>query len=136
VKRTRTQALAVAACCGLFAAGCGDSANHDKYIPKEAAARKALEAALTSWQNGQKPGTIETDDVPIEVMDSKWRAGQKLASFQILQEEPGQGPRWFSVKLVMQKPAQEQTVRYVVLGNSPLWVYREEDFKKTSGMGM
>jgi len=135
VKLTQGKLLALAAFCALVAAGCGENASHDKFIPREATARKALETALTSWQKGQKPGTIESDDVPIEVMDSKWRAGQKLARFEILKEEPGQGPRWFSVKLVMQKPAGEQTVRYVVLGNSPLWVYREEDYKKTSGMG-
>ena len=49
------------------------------------------------------------------------------------QQEPGNRLRWFTVRLTMQKPAGDVTVRYVVFGNSPLYVYREQDYKKTSG---
>jgi len=63
------------------------------------------------------------------------KRGHKLGSFEIVSHEPNQGgPQWFSVKLVLKKPAGEQMVRYCVLGNDPLWVYREEDYNKTSGM--
>jgi hypothetical protein len=44
--------------------------------------------------------------------------------------EPAQGPKVFSVRLTMQKPAGELVVRYYVVGKSPLWVYREDDYKK------
>lgn len=121
---------------GLFVcgAGCGASQDHGKFIPKEADARAALQAALDSWQQGQKPGTITVGSTTIEVVDAKWRAGQKLARYEIVTEEPGDGPRWFSVKLSLQKPVAELVVRYVVVGNAPLWVYREEDYKKMTGM--
>lgn len=120
----------------LCAAGCSSKASFDKFVPAEAKARQALEAALTSWQNGQAaPARITNTKPPIEVLDSKWRSGQKLASFEIVSHEPNQGgPQWFSVKLILKKPATEQVVRYCVLGNDPLWVYREEDYHKTSGM--
>lgn len=138
MRRLLSRRVALLTCAGLAlasAAGCASNKSYDKFIPKEDAARVALETVLTSWQNGDKPGTISTTKIPIEVIDSKWKSGQKLNSYQIVGSEPGQGPRWFSVKLVLQKPAGEQTVKYVVVGNSPLWVYREEDYNKASGMG-
>jgi hypothetical protein len=115
------------------ALGCGFGDGHAKFIPKPATARGALETVLTSWKSGQRPMQIALDSTPIEVIDSKWRAGHRLGDFEIVTEEPGDGPRWFAVKLTMQKPAGAQLVRYVVVGNSPLWVYREEDYKKASG---
>jgi hypothetical protein len=105
------------------------------FIPKEAQSRQALTTALTAWKNGEKWLKIPAGASTIEVLDNKWRAGQQLADFQILEADPaGQGPQWFTVKLVMKKPAGELKVRYVVVGIDPLWVYREEDYKKTSGM--
>jgi hypothetical protein len=138
--KTIVKALGKVLALGLVLAsvvGCGSgNKGFDRFIPDETVARKALETALDSWQGGKRPGKITTDAAAIEAMDSKWQAGQQLASYQIVKEEPsnGQGPRWFQVRLTMRKPAGEVTARYVVLGKDPLWVYREEDYKKTSGM--
>lgn len=105
------------------------------FIPKEAQSRQTLTTALTAWKNGEKWERIPAGESIIEVLDNKWRAGQQLADFQILEADPaGEGPQWFTVKLVMKKPAGELKVRYVVVGIDPLWVYREEDYKKSSGM--
>ena len=105
------------------------------FIPKEAKSREALTTALTAWKKGEKWEKIPAGESIIEVLDNKWRAGQQLADFQILEADPaGEGPQWFTVKLVMKKPAGELKVRYVVVGIDPLWVYREEDYKKSSGM--
>ena len=105
------------------------------FIPKEAQSRQALTTALTAWKNGEKWEKISAGESTIEALDNKWRAGQQLADFQILEADPaGEGPQWFTVKLVMKKPAGELKVRYVVVGIDPLWVYREEDYKKSSGM--
>src|SRR5207247_11264829 len=65
-----------------LAAGCGSSQSYEKFIPSESAARRALETVLASWQKGEKPGTIWTAEVPVEVIDSKWKSGQKLASLE------------------------------------------------------
>jgi hypothetical protein len=114
-------------------AGCG-GAGTGRYVPASTTARATLETALQAWQAGGKPGLVAAGPPAIQVVDAKWEAGQKLAGYEILREEPGQGPRWFAVKLKLQTPPGEQVVKYAVLGNDPLWVYREEDFQKLSGM--
>jgi hypothetical protein len=118
----------------VVGAGCA-SKSYDKYIPSDDKARQALEAALSAWRDGKKPGLVEGAPVPVQVVDTKWQGGQKLKDFEILQDEPGDGPRVFSVRLTLQKPAgQKVVVRYVVLGKDPLWVYREDDYKAPAGM--
>ena len=103
-----------------------------RYIPSGGTARQSLEAALTAWQQGQRPGRIEAVSPPVQAADCKWQAGQKLGGFEILQEEPGDGPRWFVVRLKLRQPSGEQVVRYVVVGRDPVWVFREDDYKKQS----
>lgn len=116
--------------------GCSRQQSYKDYIPSADKARGALEQALTAWQKGQSPGFVETETGGIQVMDSRWQAGDKLASFRIVDPEPGgEGPTWFKVKLTMKEPAGDKDVRYVVIGQPKgLWVYREEDYKKLSGM--
>ncbi len=115
----------------LAAAGCSGH-GPGKFIPAEARARQALETALTAWKNGQdKPGNLRLDKVGVEVVDPAWSSGQKLSAFEIVSEDPGEGPRYFTVKLTLAKG--QRTLKYVVLGNDPLWVYTEAEFKKLSG---
>ena len=105
----------------------------EDFTPPADKARAALEAALNHWQNGKPPGTVPGTKPTVEVVDSKWKGGQQLKSYEILSEEPGTEPRFFKVRLTLAKGAQE--VRYAVLGIDPLWVYREEDFQLLSGAG-
>jgi hypothetical protein len=116
-------------------AGCKDRSTQ-QFIPEEQEAREALEAVLTAWKSGQPFGRISSGPVPIDVLDAKWQAGKKLSQFSIVkqEQEDGKGLRWFTVKLTMEGPSGEATVRYVVFGDNPLWVMREEDYKKTSGV--
>ena len=120
----------------LLLAGAGCKKGPGSYVPSSGKARQALEVALNAWKGGQKPGRLTTMTPPVEVIDARWKAGDRLASFEVLQEEESDGskPRWFTVRLKLEHPASEQTVRYAVLGNDPLWVYREADFQKLSGM--
>jgi hypothetical protein len=119
----------------VVGSGCG-SRGYDKYIPTEDKARQALEASLNAWRDGKKPGVVEGAPVTVEAVDSRWQAGQKLREYEILNEEPNQnGPRVFSVRLTLSKPAgRQETVRYFVVGKEPLWVYREDDYKAPAGM--
>ena len=122
--------------CGLILlAGCSRQGTRNQdFNPPSNKARTALEAALNYWQAGNPPGTVPGTSPHVEVLDSKWKSGQKLSSFEILDEEAGSEPRFFKVRLTLaQGPPQE--VRYAVMGIDPLWVYREEDYKKLSGMG-
>ncbi len=117
----------------LVCAGCS-SRSYTKYIPSDDKARQALEASLNAWQDGKKPGPIEGAPQPVQAVDSRWQAGQVLKSYEIIGEEASEGPRVFSVRLTLGKPAVQQTVRYIVLGKEPLWVYREDDYKAPAGM--
>jgi hypothetical protein len=116
----------------LAAAGC-NSRSTSKYVPAQESARKALEQSLDAWQNGQPPGLI-SDAPQVQAVDSYWRAGQKLVSYEILEEEASEGPRVFSVRLNVQRARQPQTVRYYVVGRDPMLVYREDDYKAPAGM--
>jgi hypothetical protein len=117
-------------------AGSGCSRGYQRYIPSEDKAKQALEAALSAWQEGKKPGVIDGAPMALEAVDSQWQRGQQLRSYEILNEEPNEnGPRVFAVKLVMARPAnKEVTVRYFIVGKEPLWVYREDDYKAPAGM--
>jgi hypothetical protein len=117
-----------------FCAGCANK-SYDKYIPSEDKARQALEASLNAWRDGKKPGPVEGAPMSVQAVDSEWLNGKKLQSYEIVGEEPSEGPRVFSVRLTLQRPSgQQATVRYYVVGKDPLWVYREADYKAPAGM--
>ena len=120
----------------LLLAGCSPGGKVEDFTPPTDNARKALEAALNHWKVGNPPGTVPGTSPTVEVLDSKWKAGQKITDYEILGEDAaGLGPRTFNVRLRPAKGA-PQEVRYVVVGIDPLWVYRDEDYKKMSGTGM
>jgi hypothetical protein len=128
-KKSLLWVLSLAICAGCSARG------YDRYIPSEDKARQALEATLNAWRDGKRPGAIEGAPTAVQAVDTQWLAGQQLASYEIVGEESGEGPRVFSVKLTMKRPAGKQlSVRYLVVGKEPLWVYREDDYKAPAGM--
>jgi hypothetical protein len=131
----RLVTVALLAAWSLALAGCSrEGRRAEDFTPPADKARQALEAALNRWKGGQPPGRVSGTSPAVEVVDSRWKSGQKLKDFEIIGEEPGGEPRFFKVRLTPPTgPAQE--VRYAVIGIDPLWVYREEDFKALSGMG-
>lgn len=134
---TRGLAATTIACALLTVAACSKGGKVEDFTPPADNARKALEAALKHWQAGQSPGAIPGSAPPIHVVDSKWKAGQTLKAFEILGEDraAGTGPRVFKVRLTFDQGS-PQEVRYVVFGIDPLWVHREDDYKKMTGSGM
>lgn len=121
-------AMVVLAACGA-STGCRRSPD---YIPSVKTSRQALETALSAWVNGQPVGPIDTVSPPVQVVDNAWWKGQRLASYEVLDEETTkEGLPCFSVLLHKSKPSGEETVRYVIVGKSPVWVYREEDYKSS-----
>ena len=117
----------------LLAIGCGESDR--KYIPSQSTARGALEAALKAWKSGAAHGTVKSFQVPVDTFDARWQAGKKLEQFEILREEPSEGPKTFVAKMKLADDKEEQEVTYLVLGKDPLLVFRKEDYNKASGMG-
>jgi hypothetical protein len=117
----------------LWACGCSRVRSQ---VPSVASGREALEAALTAWQDGLPVGTIDTTSPPVQVVDSDWKEGKKLAGYEILEETPRMdGRRSFKVRLDLLDPSTTREVNYVVSGNSPLWVFREGDFNGMSNWG-
>ena len=122
------------AVCGLVfvcVAGCGRSARD--YIPAEDRARTALDQALTAWQNGQASHVTDVSPAVVGV-DARWKKGATLAGYEVLDAGTEQGSPSFTVKLILKKPAGEKTVKYIVIGKDPLWVYSEEEYKAVSGL--
>lgn len=124
---------------GLFAAcclGCSKAGGgYDRYMPAEDTARHALTTALDAWKNGGRVGKIEGPPMQVNVVDSKWQAGQKLKAYEILGVDSSAGPARFSVRLTMQGSGSNKDVGYIVIGRSPnLWVYREEDYQHAAGL--
>src|SRR5262249_14374131 len=112
-------------------AGCGKADRSEMDIlPSQERARAALERALAAWKSGQRPEAILGEAPKIQVVDSVWREGGKLTSFEIQEAEDKAGPRWFSVKLTMKDSSEPVQVRYAVLGLDPLWIYREGDLNE------
>jgi hypothetical protein len=111
----------------LGVVGCS-TRSHTEFIPAENRARQALDETLTAWKNGQPP------PAGISFGDARWQAGAKLAQYEIVEAKTDEGAPWFTVKLTMQAPAAEKTVRYQVFGNDPLQVYSEEAVNKMNGM--
>lgn len=109
--------------------GCaGRSADIEHYTPETGTARAALEAALNEWRNGQPPGEIRGASPAVQVVDTHRRPEQRLERFEILGEVGGDAGRCFSVRLTLANPSEEEKLRFIVVGISPLWVFREDDF--------
>jgi hypothetical protein len=114
----------------LLLVGCGGCSDKtgDHLVPPAETARQALEAGLKAWQNGGRPERLEGGPA-VEVVDTLRRPGQKLKKFTVLGEVPGDGPRCFAVRLHLEAPAEEQRVRFVLVGIDPVWVFRYEDYE-------
>ena len=115
--------------------GCGNSTS--AYIPNAATARDDLDKALAAWQKREKPAQLISGEHPIYFVDSPWEAGEELESYQILEENPTQSEteKRYGVVLKMKKPPAEMRVEYIAVGRSPMWIFRDEDYKKQGSMG-
>jgi hypothetical protein len=121
----------------LTIGGCGSGGDTGHLVPADQLARQALTAALDAWKAKKAPG--EELQLPqgtkIHVLDLDWRNGRTLDSFEITQSLPAEpdSPRKFAVKIACDGGEPKDTV-YHVLGADPLWVFRDEDLTKTTGM--
>ena len=129
-KRRGVAGVAVVTALVLVTASCGGPSP----IPPAEVARKALETSLTAWRDGKTPADTTKGDPPIQVMDSEWTNGRKLASFEIVREQPSDSDKRFVVKLKYANPAAVTETTYIVLGTQPVAVFREEDYTRTLNM--
>ena len=128
--RVRAQRVHLGLLALLLACGC--TAKKDARVTSSETARQSLNAALTAWKNGQPAEEIKSVSPPVQIVDSVWAKGRKLESYEILNEETqADGVRCFSVRLNLENPKAGEEVRYVVKGQSPVWVYRQDDLKRS-----
>jgi len=114
--------------------GCsGGSGGSGRFVPSDNKARDVLDAVLAAWQRGEPPGQINVAGTTVEVVDSVRRGGQKLAKYEIAGNVPSDGPKQFAVRLTLENAA-AQEVTYVVVGDDPIWVYRDQDYTQQQGM--
>lgn len=115
----------------LAAGGCGHGVASS---PTEEVARASLEAALKVWRDGGKPGTVAGTNPPVQVLDTPWAQGDRLASYEIIGEEAVAAEKQFTVRLTLAKPERVQEVKYHVLGQGPVMVFRDEDYRRHINM--
>jgi hypothetical protein len=111
--------------------GCSSETSQNRgSAPTEADARRALDAALTAWQQGEPPGSVANQSPRVQFVDSIRPPGQKLVGYEVLGEVPGEERRRsFLVQLRLENPAETPKLRFCVLGVDPLWVFREEELE-------
>jgi len=94
-------------------------------------ARRSLDAALNAWKHGAGTGQVPGVTPPTHRIDSHSPTDKKLRRYAILGEVPGEGCRWFAVRLDFEGAEAPETVRFVVLGENPRFVFRAEDYLMT-----
>lgn len=114
----------------LFAAGCGCSRSPraEEFVPKEEAARAALDAYLRAWSQGHTGQAVPDTSPPVMAVDDLRQKGRTLKRYTILGPTPTDAPLCFAVQLVLGNPDGEIRERYVVIGLDPLWVWRYDDY--------
>jgi hypothetical protein len=120
----------------VFHSGCSKTA--ESYVPASDQAQASVERALAAWQSGAAAGRIEpatAGQVPLQAVDRDWMAGKKLAAYEIVSELPREaGPRRFSVRLTLHGAASPVEATYYVVGQNPLWIFRDRDYMQTTTM--
>ena len=128
--------LLIAAGAVALWSGCG-SKSAESYVPASDDARTSVERTLTAWQTGKTAGRIEPESsggVALQAVDFDWNAGKKLTTYEILSELPREeGPRRFNVRLTLGGAAPIE-VTYYVVGQDPVWVFRDRDYAQTMSM--
>jgi hypothetical protein len=102
----------------------------DVFRPEADLAEAALKASLQAWREGRVGGPASALSRKVEVSDSYRSAGRPLKAYQVLGAVGSDEIRSFAVRLSFENPPEDEVVRYVVIGNDPLWVFRQEDFER------
>lgn len=116
----------------LFSSGCAKRASES--LPPDELARGAVKASLEAWRKGEKPGTLPGTSPPVQVFDTPWSLGNRLASYEILEGDRSDAEMRFSVRLTLSKPERVEEVQYYVLGRDPVMVFRDEDYRRNINM--
>jgi hypothetical protein len=118
---------------GCAAAGCGDAPRGpvEFVAPGIESAKAALVASLDAWKADRRASGVMVGSKPsIGIVDAG-RADRPLLEYEVIGPLMVVGKaRPFAVRLVLDAPRETVSTRYLVLGQDPLWVYRQEDFDR------
>lgn len=109
--------------------GCGGSSTVESYFPPSTTSRAAIEKVLGDWCGKPQPESAPIPATSIEFIDFEKRAGRKLISFEIQEEQQGTNPPRFLVKLQFPDLPTDVGAVYLVVGKDPLYVYRDTDYE-------
>jgi hypothetical protein len=112
----------------VLMAGCSRKQRNEDFVPREEAARVALQAYLQAWTAGSTTQAVPGTDPPVMVVDELRLKGRTLTGSKVLGPVPADAPLCFAVQLSLGNPAEEVRERYVVVGMDPLWVWRYDDY--------
>jgi hypothetical protein len=111
-----------------MACGCWRTQRNADFVPREEAARAALEAYLQAWAGGSTTQAVPQTSPPVMVVDELRVKGRTLKGYQVLGAVPADAPICFAVQLSLGNPPEDVRERYVVVGMDPLWVWRYDDY--------
>jgi hypothetical protein len=121
--------LAVLVIIACSTTGCNSEASAiQRFIPSQESSQAAISKAFDAWKTGTPAGPVPDTSPLIHLTDNHRRPSEKLISYRILGEVPGDTPRCYAVELKFDPPRDERA-RYVVVGIDPLWVFRLEDYQ-------
>ena len=103
-----------------------------RYIPSSKTARTALETMLNEWTQGKEVGDVAVPGLKVRLVDSHRKPGQRLLRYSILGEIPAERVRSFGTRLTFADPEESAIVRFSIVGDDPLWIFRQEDFEMIS----
>lgn len=113
-----------------LALGCnrGPEGTPNIEAPSVAPARAAMIATLDAWKAGDREQKLTGSKPTIVIVDSQ-RTERPLVNYEVVGVLPVTDKvRPFAVRLQLDAPRESVVARYYVLGQDPLYVYRQEDF--------
>jgi hypothetical protein len=113
--------------------GCSQRSDESKYYPGVTTSRQSLDQALNAWLSNEDRSTEVSGKPAVRIVDPARQAGQKLARYEVVTESTGTNPSQFTVRLHLE-PGGATEVNYVVVGNDPIWVFREDEYSRRQGM--
>ncbi len=129
-KRCLTRGWLVAA---FLVIGCEDPKRDVANLgpPDLESARAALVKSLDAWKSDQRATGVMIGSKPSVGVVDAMRTERPLLSYEVV------GPlmvvekgRPFAVRLNLDAPRETVAARYVVIGQDPLWVFRQEDLDR------
>ena len=114
----------------IFTSGCAGEVSRPAHSLSVEAAKDALVLSLRAWKSGQREtGEFLSSKPSVGVVDTLRRL-RPLIDYEVIGSLGSmENVRPFAVRLVLDAPSETITTRYLVVGQDPIWVFRQEDYE-------